>query len=55
MVMIGREFTMTECQFSDLERWLVGTCWCVCRLAYYTTNVPGVEVAVPNLALFGAL
>ena len=55
VVMIGRELTMTECRFSDLERWLLGACWCIHRLARYTMYVPGVEVAVPNLALFGAL
>ena len=55
VAIIGRELTVTECRFSDLEHWLVGACWCIHRLAHYTTNVLGVEVAVPNLALFGAL
>ena len=55
VAMIGQEWTVTECRFSDLERWPEGASWCIRQLARYIMYVPGVEVAVPNLALFGAL
>ena len=53
--MVGRELTATECRLTDLERWLLGACWCVRRLARYTMYVPWVQVAVPNAAMFAAL
>ena len=46
--MLGRDFSITEQGWTELERLLLTACWGVRRLARYTMFVPGIVVALPD-------
>ena len=48
--MLGRDFSITEQGWTELEWLLLTACWGVRHLAKYTMFAPGIIVALPDAA-----